>query len=98
MARGQCFIAPQPVILPRRKTHIAVYLLKEMGHKQPTAPIQTDNTMAGGVINKKVQLKQTKAMDTQFHWLQNRNARINFDSIGDQVRWITPTIGPNITQ
>ena len=30
MAQGRCFIAPQPVILPRRKTHIAVYLLRIM--------------------------------------------------------------------
>ena len=32
MARGRCFIAPQPFILPRRKTHIAVYLLSLIYH------------------------------------------------------------------
>ena len=41
----------------------AVYVratLKEMGHKQPTTPIQTDNSTAKGVINSKITLKQTK--------------------------------------
>jgi hypothetical protein len=50
----------------------AVYIriiLKEMGHKQLPSPMQTDNAMADGVINGKVQPKRTKAMDMQFHWL-----------------------------
>jgi hypothetical protein len=49
----------------------AVYIrivLKEMGHKQPPTPVQTDNAMAEAVINGKVQPKQTKAMDMRFHW------------------------------
>jgi hypothetical protein len=33
--------------------------------------LQTDDTMADGVINGKVQPKQTKAMDMRFHWLQD---------------------------
>eukprot|EP00804_Cyclotella_cryptica_P009773 CCRYP_013228-RA/>CCRYP_013228-RA protein AED:0.39 eAED:0.39 QI:0/0/0/1/0/0/2/0/234 len=50
----------------------AVYLriiLEELGHKQPATPIQTDNAMAEGIINSKVQPKHTKAMDMHFHWL-----------------------------
>ena len=38
----------------------AVYIriiLNEMGHKQPPTPVQTDNSMAEGVINSKVQPK-----------------------------------------
>jgi hypothetical protein len=52
----------------------AVYIqiiLEEMGHKQPPTPLQTDNAMAEGVVNGKVQSKQTKAMDMRFHWLQD---------------------------
>ena len=48
----------------------AVYMrniLEEMGHKQPPTPMQTDNAMAEGVINEKVQQKRTKAMDMRFH-------------------------------
>ncbi len=44
----------------------AVYLqqiLEKMGHPQPKTPMQTDNTTAEGVINKKIQPKCTKAMD-----------------------------------
>jgi hypothetical protein len=54
--------------------HEAVYIritLEELGHVQPPTPLQTDNAMADGVINGKVQPKQTKAMDMRFHWLCN---------------------------
>jgi len=59
----------------------AVYLrqmLTEMGHPQPKTPIQTDNTTAEGVINKKIQPKRTKAMDMRFHWLHDREAQEQF--------------------
>ncbi len=52
----------------------AVYIriiLEELGHAQPPTPLQTDNAMANGIINGKVQPKQTKAMDMRFHWLRN---------------------------
>jgi hypothetical protein len=47
-------------------------ILEEMGHPQPPTPIQTDNSTAEGIINKKVQPKRTKAMDMRFHWLRDR--------------------------
>ena len=47
-------------------------ILEEMGHKQPATPIQTDNSTAKGVVNKKVQPKRTKAMDMNLHWLRDR--------------------------
>jgi hypothetical protein len=56
----------------------AIYLhqiLHEMGHPQPRTPIQTDNTMAEGVNDNKIQPKHTKAMDMRFHWLHNRKAQ-----------------------
>jgi hypothetical protein len=59
----------------------AVYIrqiLVEMGHPQPPTPIQTDNTYAEGVINNKIQPKQTKAMDMRYHWLCDREQRQQF--------------------
>jgi hypothetical protein len=44
-------------------------ILQEMGHPQTRIPIQMDNTTAEGVINNKIQLTRTKAMDMRFHWL-----------------------------
>jgi hypothetical protein len=50
-------------------------ILQEMGHPQPRTSIQTDNTMAKGVINNKIQPKCTKAIDMRFHCLHNREAQ-----------------------
>jgi len=47
-------------------------ILQEMGHPQPQTPIQTDELTAEGVINSRVQPKQTKMMDMQFEWLLDR--------------------------
>ncbi len=49
-----------------------------MGHPQPKTLIQTDNLMAEGVINNKIQPKRTKAMDMRFHWLQDHEAQGQF--------------------
>ena len=49
-----------------------------MGHKQPPTPIQTNNALADGVINGKVQSLQTKAMDMHFHWLWDRECQQQF--------------------
>ena len=48
-------------------------ILKEMGHPQPPTKIQTDNSTAEGIINSRVQPKQTKAMDMRLHWLRDRS-------------------------
>jgi hypothetical protein len=59
----------------------AVYIriiLEELGHIQPPTPLQTDNAMADGVINSKVQPKQTNAMDMRFHWLQDQICQRQF--------------------
>ncbi len=50
-------------------------ILQETGHPQPRTPIQTNNMMAEGVINIKIQPKRTKAMDMRFHWLRNHEAQ-----------------------
>ena len=49
-----------------------------MGHPQPGTPIQTNNLTAEGVVNSKIQPKQTKAMDMRFHWLRDREAQGQF--------------------
>ena len=64
-------------IMAREAVYIRI-ILEEMGHKQPPTPIQTDNAMAEGVINKKVQPKRTKAMDMRFHWLRDRECQEQF--------------------
>jgi hypothetical protein len=59
----------------------AIYLLQiltEMGHLQPQTPVQTDNMIAEGVINSKIQPKQTKVMDMRFHWLHDCKAQGQF--------------------
>jgi hypothetical protein len=48
-------------------------ILDEMGHPQPPTPVQTDNSTADGIINLRVMLKRTKAMDMRFHWLCDRS-------------------------
>jgi hypothetical protein len=53
-----------------RKAGEEQIILEEMGHKQPTTPIQVDNSTAEGIINKWVQPKRSKAMDMRFHWLR----------------------------
>jgi hypothetical protein len=58
--------------------HKTVYIriiIEELGHIQPPTLLQTDNAMADGVINGKIQPKQTKAMDMRFHWLCNQECQ-----------------------
>ena len=51
------------------------HTLEELGHPQGRTPIQTDNSTAHGVINGKIQPKQTKAMDMRYYWLKDREAQ-----------------------
>ena len=51
------------------------HTLEEMGHPQGRTPIQTDNSTANGVVNGKIQPKQTKAMDMRFYWLKDRETQ-----------------------
>jgi hypothetical protein len=54
------------------------HLLKEMGHKQPPTPIQTDNSTAHGFVTNNIQPRRTKAMDMQIHWLRCRDSQGQF--------------------
>jgi hypothetical protein len=67
-----------------------------MGHQQPKTLIQTNNSTAEGVINNKIQPKQTKAMDMRYHWLRSHKAQANSDFIGDQGKLFLQTISQNI--
>ncbi|KAL7544208.1 hypothetical protein ACHAWF_007592 [Thalassiosira exigua] len=64
-------------IMAREAVYIRI-ILEELGHKQPPTPLQTDNSMAEGVVNGKVQPKRTKAMDMRFHWLRDRECQEQF--------------------
>jgi hypothetical protein len=46
-------------------------ILGAMGHKQRATPVQVNNSTFKCIVNKRVQLKFTKAMDMHFHWLQD---------------------------
>jgi hypothetical protein len=54
------------------------HLLEEIGHKQPSTPIQTDNSAAHGVITNNIQPCRTKAMDMRFHRLCCRESQDHF--------------------
>ena len=79
----------------------AVYIriiLDEMGHKQPSTPIQTDNAMAEGVINSKVQPKRTKQWICDSTGYEIENAKNNSVFIGGQANKTMPTTGRNTTR
>lgn len=46
--------------------------LNDMGYPQPATPIQTDNSVAQGIINDTVKQKRSKAIDMRFYWLKDR--------------------------
>jgi hypothetical protein len=46
--------------------------LEELGHTQPTTPMETDNTTATGYSNGTIKQKCTKAMDMRFYWIKDR--------------------------
>jgi hypothetical protein len=53
--------------------------LKEMGHPQDVTELKTDNTTAGGITNKNVLQKRSKAMDMRYYWIQDRIEQGKFD-------------------
>jgi hypothetical protein len=64
-------------IIARKAIYIRI-VLEELGHAQSPTPLQTDIAMADGIINGKVQPKQTKAMDMRFHWLCKHECQQQF--------------------
>jgi hypothetical protein len=59
-------------------------ILKELGREQ-TGPtrITTDNSTADGFANQRTKIKQSKAMDMRFYWIQERVKQGQF-----QVHWL----------
>ena len=53
-----------------RKAIPAQHTLEEMGHKKPPTPMQTDNTMALGIVNNNITSKKLKLMGMRLHWLR----------------------------
>jgi hypothetical protein len=53
--------------------------LTELGHTQPTTPLQTDNSTAYGIVNETIKQKISKAMDMPYHWLTDRVRQKQFD-------------------
>ena len=49
--------------------HIA---LEEMGHTQPSTPVQIDNSTTEGITNSTMQQKRSKGMYMRFYWVQDR--------------------------
>ena len=64
-------------IMAREAVYISI-ILEEMRHPQPPTPLQTDNSMADGVVNGKITPKRTKAMDMRLHWLRDRECQEQF--------------------
>ena len=46
--------------------------LEELDHPQLATPMQTDNSTVDGIMNKINKQNQSKVMDKQFYWLQDR--------------------------
>jgi hypothetical protein len=52
--------------------------LNKLGKMQPPTPIQTDNSMALGVVTNSILPQRTKAMDMRYWWLRDRNNQEQF--------------------
>ena len=65
----------------REAVHLRT-ILEELGHPQPPTPIITDNAVAAGIINKTMKQHKSKAMDMNYHWIQDRIANKEFE-----VQW-----------
>jgi hypothetical protein len=53
--------------------------LEEMGHPQPSTPLETDNSTAHGIINSQVRMRKSKAFDMRYHWLMDRAQQRQFN-------------------
>jgi hypothetical protein len=53
------------------------HTLEFIGHSQPPAPMQTDNTTALGIVNNNV-IKKLKEMGIKYRWLHDRECRGQF--------------------
>jgi hypothetical protein len=70
-SRQSCPQLPRPKSELSTSTIGACHTLEFLGHPQPPTPIQTNNTMALGIVNNNV-MKKLKAMDMKYYWLWDR--------------------------
>jgi hypothetical protein len=68
---GACFFNAKEGVMIR-------IILVEMGHPQPTTPIQVDNSCAAGIANDTVKQRRSKAIDMRFYWLKDRECQGQF--------------------
>lgn len=68
-------------IMAREAVYIQI-ILKEMGHKQPPTPLQTDNSMADGVVNGKYNQSEQWTCDST--GCETENVKNNSEYIGAQ--------------
>jgi hypothetical protein len=52
--------------------------LQDMGHPQPTTPVQTDNSTASGIANDTLKQQRSRAMDMRYHWIRDRVTQKQF--------------------
>ena len=72
--------------------------LEELGHPQPTTPIQVDNTTAAVFANKTLKQKRSKAIDMRFYWIQDRCQQEQFHIFWQPGRSTSGIIIQNITR
>jgi hypothetical protein len=53
--------------------------LHDMGHPQPTTPIQTDNSTADGIANDTIKQQRSRAIDMRYHWVRDRVQQKHFN-------------------
>ncbi len=73
------------------------HLLEEMGHKQPHTPIQTDNSIALGVVTNNIQHVTPKQWTCDSTGYNAVTHRANLDTTGARNPTTEPTTGPNTT-
>ena len=54
-----------------RKWEVILATLEELGHKQLTTPIITNNYTASDISKDAIKLKISKYMDMEFYWISN---------------------------
>jgi len=52
--------------------------LDEMGHPQPSTPIQVDNSTACGIANDNIRQQRSRAIDMRFYWVRDRTDQKQF--------------------
>jgi hypothetical protein len=60
------------VFINAKESAVLRTTLEELGHPQPSTPMETDNTTATGYSNGTIKQKRTQAMDMRFYWIKDR--------------------------